>query len=326
MKRARHIFKSAAVLGVLVVAVTLSAGHAGAKAAQQQQDGRTAHIANANSASAEANALSRDFADIPLSQRAYMLMPDGLRAEGASGSIVMLSQGNHSLTFYGQDIALTGGAGSAIPLITLIENSITGEGTVEAGKYYKVESDATLIGDILKAVSIVELTGEELEMAKGRVAEWLSLCDGAVIGGVTWAGTNVGEPGRFVGTPDDYGNYYTFDEAQTACPAGWRVPTTEEFAALIDAGQERAEISGVSGRMFGSGDNRVFFPGGGGVVNLSGVYNPNDFGCYWSSTPKRKTAYGLSFNSNTNLIFNNAGMGMTRTNGMSVRCVKDNNE
>ncbi|MDR2882719.1 MAG: fibrobacter succinogenes major paralogous domain-containing protein [Alistipes sp.] len=295
---------------------------------------RAMKIAEANEARAEANALNRNLADIPSPERAYLILPEGLGIEGLSGAIAVLPAGKHNFNFRGRDIAIGGGGGAAVPIGggvsvgvslpgTSIENSVAGEGTVESGKYYRAEIDATRIGDILTSAAIVELTGEELAEAEARVAEWLSLSAPAEIGGVTWAGTNVGEPGRFVPTAEDHGNYYTFDDAQTACPDGWRTPTREEFKALIDAGRERTEIAGVSGRMFGGGDARVFFPGGGGVVNTAGVYNQNAAGFYWSSTPKNKrSAYGLSFNAATNLIFNNAGMGMGRANGMTVRCVK----
>ena len=319
------------ILTRLVFAVAMLTGYGGIKSYAQKV--QMTNQISANQANAEANALNRKGFDIPQQERAYLILPNGIRVEGASGFIAILPQGNHNFNFRGQDFVVGGGGGSAVPIgggfsvgvsapSTRIENSITGEGTVEAGKYYTVVSDATLIGGILKSVSIVELTNEELEQAKGLVAEWLSLMDGAVIGGLRWAGTNVGEVGCFIGTPNDFGNYYTFDEAQVACPEGWRTPTTKEFAALIAVGHERTHVGGVSGRMFGSGDNRVFFPGG-GCVNIGGVYKPNNEGFYWSSTPKKKTAYGLSFNSVSNLIFNMAGMGMSRKNAMSVRCVKE---
>jgi uncharacterized protein (TIGR02145 family) len=317
-----------ALMGVVAVAMI---GCFGPKVVAQ--DSRAIKMAEANSMKAIANALSRNFDDVPRLERAYLILPEDLGIEGLWGDIAILPPGDHSFYFRGRDITVGGGQGGSASLgggVSVgfstpgasIENSTVGGGTVEAGRYYKAEADATLIGGFLKSVAIVELTGEELDQARERVAEWLALREGAVIGVVTWAGTNVGEPRRFVGTPEDYGNYYSFEEAQMVCPEGWRTPTTEEFEALIDAGQQRVEIAGVSGRMFGSGDSRVFFPGGGGVVNEAGVYNPNNAGFYWSSTPKNKTAYGLTFNSVTNLIFNKAGMGMTRENGMSVRCVK----
>ena len=40
--------------------------------------------------------------------------------------------------------------------------------------------------------------------------------------GVKWATRNVGEKGKFVSSPKKNGNLYTWDEAQTVCPSGWR--------------------------------------------------------------------------------------------------------
>lgn len=38
-----------------------------------------------------------------------------------------------------------------------------------------------------------------------------------------------------------YGRYYTWTEAQTACPAGWRVPSDEDWFALAQAAEYKGE-------------------------------------------------------------------------------------
>ncbi len=306
---------------------------AGCSGSQYAQESRTKYRDDANRTGTKANAISRRSIDVLPQERAYLILPDdNIRVDGVSGNIVMLPPGDHSFNFYrlkgttGGSVSVPVGGGFSVGVSTPgtrtgnIEDAVTGTGTVEAGKYYMADSDVALIGGKIKSVAIVEMTGKKLEQAKERIAEWLSMMDGAVIGGLTWAGTNIGMAGYFVGTPDDFGNYYTFDEAQTACPEGWRLPTREEFEKLIEAGHETTNIADVPGMTFGSGDNRVFFPCG-GAVTANGVTNIS-YGYYWSSTPKKNTAYGLSFNI-FNFAYNNAGLKMTRTNGMSVRCVQE---
>jgi uncharacterized protein (TIGR02145 family) len=318
--------KKILLFATIITVALLLTGCFGSKGVQS----RLAKVAAArNAINAEANAMNRNFADLLPSERAYLILPAGLGLEGLSGDIAILPAGHHDFNFQGRAITVGGGGGAMTPVgggfsvgvsapVTSIENSVTGEGTVEAGKYYKAESDATRIGDILKSVSIVELTGEELEEAKVRVSEWLALSEPAEIGGVIWAGTNVGEQGRFATTPEDYGSQYQFDKAQTACPEGWRTPTTEEFAALIDAGDERTDVSGVSGRMFGSGENKIFLPNSG----FQGGSQAGHAGSYWSSTPhKKKRAYAIGFNNSAQRVFHSAGY--YRSYAMSVRCVKE---
>jgi len=53
--------------------------------------------------------------------------------------------------------------------------------------------------------------------------------DGININGVIWATKNVG-----AFDASDYGNYYYWEKAQNVCPSGWRLPTEEEFLALIN--------------------------------------------------------------------------------------------
>ena len=49
------------------------------------------------------------------------------------------------------------------------------------------------------------------------------------INGVTWLKTNVGAD-----NPEDYGDYFTWKEAQTACPKYFRLPTFAELEMLVN--------------------------------------------------------------------------------------------
>lgn len=48
-----------------------------------------------------------------------------------------------------------------------------------------------------------------------------------------------------------FGRYYTYDEALTACPAGWHLPADAEFVALAGSGAEHEKISGAAAALKG---------------------------------------------------------------------------
>lgn len=82
------------------------------------------------------------------------------------------------------------------------------------------------------------------------------------------------------------GGYYTWEEAQTICPDGWRLPTQAEVNIMEDAMQFADRAAYLAD---GSG-NRCYFP-------LSGRNNDfsSESGSYWSTGEfNRQSAYYLS--------------------------------
>ncbi|GHV10413.1 hypothetical protein FACS1894162_4340 [Bacteroidia bacterium] len=110
---------------------------------------------------------------------------------------------------------------------------------------------------------------------------------GVVINGVKWATRNVDEKGKFVNNPEDNGYHYTWKEAQTACPVGWRVPTLAELRTLLNINKVRSEWTtqnGYKGRKFTdktTGKN-LFLPAAGFSDGNHVYYVATGF--YWSST------------------------------------------
>jgi uncharacterized protein (TIGR02145 family) len=144
---------------------------------------------------------------------------------------------------------------------------------------------------------------------------------GVVINGVKWATRNVNEKGTFVKYPEDNGYYYTWKEAQTACPVGWRVPTVAELRTLLDTNKVRSEWTtqnGYKGSKFTdktTGKN-LFLPAA-GLQDGSNVFY-FDTGLYWSSTLN-----GLICSSSAPVIHssNNGPFKQVLSNKLSVRCV-----
>ena len=110
------------------------------------------------------------------------------------------------------------------------------------------------------------------------------------------------------------------------CPEGWRVPTYAEFDELNNNYSSwTTDDNGRSGRWF-SGPNsytasvpQVFFPAAGFLNRYGGLAsNRGDYGYYWSSIPDSNYAHDLYFYSSYVYMSNS-----NRTNGYSVRCVKE---
>ncbi len=151
--------------------------------------------------------------------------------------------------------------------------------------------------------------------------------EGVVIGGVRWATANVESAGKFADAPEADGGHFTFEEAQRACPEGWRLPTIEEFHILWISGSTWTKLGKSNGRMFGAGagDDLVFLPAARSLSphkTRGGTYNyaasRRDFGGYWSSTrASGNINYILSFDKGS---VSRHGRG-SLLNKFSVRCV-----
>ena len=102
---------------------------------------------------------------------------------------------------------------------------------------------------------------------------------GVVINGVTWATCNVG-----ASIPEEYGEYFTWEEAKMACPEGWRLPTLDELKSLKNTGSEWTTQNDKNGRLFGNAPNQIFLPAAGYGYGLRGIINAGAISAYWSST------------------------------------------
>ena len=133
-----------------------------------------------------------------------------------------------------------------------------------------------------------------------------------VIDGKRWMNYNVGASGSNL-----YGSVYNFDNAQTACPTGWRVPTKAELESLSANYSAWTTYKGVNGRWF-SGSQAY-------SSNVSAIFLPalssssSDGSSYWSSTEDDSSyAYYLYFFSWDVYVYY-----YSRSYECSVRCLKD---
>ena len=139
---------------------------------------------------------------------------------------------------------------------------------------------------------------------------WIDL---ALPSGTKWACCNQG-----ANKPEDYGEYYTFDEAQAYNP-----PSLEQINELFDnATSEWTTQNGVNGWMFKGKVNyaSVFLPAAGAVWGGE-IDGDGSYGDYWSSKlseSNQRNAYYLEFGS-AGASWNNIG---NRNGGQSVRPVR----
>ena len=169
---------------------------------------------------------------------------------------------------------------------------------------------------------------------------------GVLVNGVLWAHCNVNTPGTFASQPYELGKFYqwnrrkgwastgqypggtwdtstptgnTWEKVNDPCPRGWRAPTRAELDSLINSGSFWGELNGVSGRFFGNGDQKLFFPAAGlRQYNNGWLYYAGTHGAYWSwqAWVGTSSSYYMEFTSEYAY-----SPSQFRTTGMMVRCV-----
>ena len=179
---------------------------------------------------------------------------------------------------------------------------------------------------------------------------------GVVIDGIRWATRNVDAPGTFAATPECAGMLFQWNKRRgwnatsetvegwdnnfplysdivweavnDPCPAGWRVPTSEELALLVWRGNvhsgEWTVQNGTVGLLFGVAPYQIFLPAAGyrwGGM-LRGV---GDRGLYWGNASSGNSGgVMLWFGGVRPVEYRDEDMGVgtsSRHMGYSIRCV-----
>ena len=137
---------------------------------------------------------------------------------------------------------------------------------------------------------------------------------------------------------DVYGRLYTWDAALTACPAGWHLPSDDEWCTLkqyidptvncnttgwsgTDCGYKMKSTSGWYSN--GNGSDAYGFTAlpGGYRYSSGSFYNLGSSGYWWSSTESSGTrAWSRSLYYYNDDVYR---YGYYKTGGFSVRCLKN---
>ncbi|MBE6346669.1 MAG: DUF1573 domain-containing protein [Lentimicrobiaceae bacterium] len=157
-----------------------------------------------------------------------------------------------------------------------------GRGKTYYYKAYLIHNNITYYGDVK------EFTTEGIHAGHECV-------DLGLPSGLRWATCNSG-----AGSPEEYGNYLDFYEAEDATWGGnWRCPTKSEWEELkSNCAWTWTTKDGVNGyEVVGSNGNSIFLPAA-GYSNESSLHYVGSKGYYWSSTPSISDfAYYLYFDS-----------------------------
>ena len=126
-------------------------------------------------------------------------------------------------------------------------------------------------------------------------------------------------------------NWYTTADPRGLCPAGWHVPTDEEWTVLTDylggvsvAGGKMNSTTGWDAPNTGASNESGFsgLPGGDRGWGGGGIFgNIGNFGSWWSSTQD-----GTNYAWNRDLAKNNGNAirdSYDKQFGFSVRCLRD---
>jgi len=124
--------------------------------------------------------------------------------------------------------------------------------------------------------------------------------------------------------PEDYGNYFTFDNRASGLIGSWYVPSQEEMTSLNTKAKSWATQNGVSGYLYTIAGTTLFLPAAGYYDNDTGndsdaarvLFAVSTGGYYWSSTDSSTDglAISLSFGSSANDIYSEY-----KVNELSVR-------
>ena len=129
-----------------------------------------------------------------------------------------------------------------------------------------------------------------------------------------------------------FGRYYTYEEALTACPSGWRLPTAAEWDALgTDAGKLMADATFMDSKLWPytkevkitneTGFNAIPV----GYLDSSAYYTTNvgekEYAAFWTADAKDATLAYYRYIYAKNPVVQK-GEGSRTSLALSVRCVK----
>jgi uncharacterized protein (TIGR02145 family) len=166
-----------------------------------------------------------------------------------------------------------------------------------------------------------------------------------------WESTTIGAYAIYNNDPVNntfYGklyNHFTVTDSRGLCPTGWHVPTDSEWNRLVKHLDANADTSAVLGTQSttaggalkstatqptpggwnspntGATNSSGFSAGPGGLRLSNGVfYDVGTYGYWWSSSLSGSNAWFRSLNNNNGDVVRS---NFNRTNGFSVRCLRD---
>lgn len=154
---------------------------------------------------------------------------------------------------------------------------------------------------------------------------------------LTWFSANYGaycyfmyDSARYAKTYGKMYNWYAVNDPRGLAPAGWHIPTWNEFNSLISCqGGNPAASDKLKSQAYwtcGIGNNLSGWTGlpGGHIDYLGNTLSAGMYGGWWSTTPiDNQRANFLGLPCGSSFVSGFAGNGDLKENGNYIRCVKD---
>jgi len=140
---------------------------------------------------------------------------------------------------------------------------------------------------------------------------------GVEINGVIWATCNIGAR-----TPEEFGGYFTWEEAKIACPKGWRLPISDELRYFSSI---RSSIIWTNIGLSDTNYNTFYLPAAGYGCGKTTINYAGSRGYYWSYNERNSVESEMLFfyyKDYGNEIVSYCSFAY-RSYGYSVRCVKE---
>jgi uncharacterized protein (TIGR02145 family) len=219
-------------------------------------------------------------------------------------------------------------------------------------KEWTTESDGVIFADAESSTTTFTMPANGVTV-RANFQQNSGSCESVVIGGNTWMVKNLNietsDSWCYDNNPDSckkYGRLYDWETAMTVCPPGWRLPTKDEWKALVIAaggifrGGALKATSGWSDDGNGT-DDFGFSALPGGILHYYGTPHqyqspPANFqyggfmGFWWTATVAYTAAYGgyYPYYAHIEYYLGNVDVGAggyfsSQNVALSVRCVKD---
>lgn len=154
---------------------------------------------------------------------------------------------------------------------TLQTCTVSGYAFAKGYAYSSKTVECTVVeGGVDKSITNLGLADKPSITVDGIVYPYVN------IAGLDWLCRNIadesaGAPYKNCGVMGDvFGRYYSFEEAQTICPDGWRLPTNDEWTAAAAAYDNK--IADLMGNAYFNGDLMwEYWPAVGEITNASGL-------------------------------------------------------
>ncbi|WP_407446305.1 FISUMP domain-containing protein [Fibrobacter sp.] len=117
-----------------------------------------------------------------------------------------------------------------------------------------------------------------------------------------------------------YGRLYTWSAATGACPAGWRLPSTQNWRTLFDlVGGKSTAAKKLKSKSWNGTDNYGFSALPGGSYDGTRFNNAGSYAYFWTSTADNdRSAQSIDMSSYDSTTENS----YVKSRGFSVRCLK----